>query len=416
MGPLKVIQVAPRYFPAISGAEFYVQRVSEVLTKLGDCVRVKCSNARDFGGLKIPNRRSLPAGEELVGNVPVSRFRVAPPRAGGNEIVEFVKNAAKLPDEFTLAAKSLLSRGPHCPGLVESLRDAADAFHSTCLPYFSVVQALAGREEAVSACTPFTHVANPRYSNPDYYRVLGHYDLIFSCTPTETDFLCRAGVSRKKIRQITMGVDLNPFAVAQASWFDRVHPLGTRPVVLFCGYKNYEKGALTLLRAAPLVAGEFPDVAFVFIGPSTTAFNLETRKVKRAGFRNIVNIHPSNLNGYFDPIKLGAFKRCDVFAMPSRSDAYGIAFLEAWAAGKPVVGARAGATPDVVDESVDGVLVPFGDEEELALQLVKLIGNPTLREEMGRLGLQKVVERGLTWENITDTFRKRLEEELACRR
>ena len=53
--------------------------------------------------------------------------------------------------------------------------------------------------------------------------------------------------------------------------------------------------------------------------------------------------------------------------MPSRSDAFGISFLEAWSAGNPVIGARIGATPEVIRQDVDGLLA-IGDETFAYLQ------------------------------------------------
>ena len=59
------------------------------------------------------------------------------------------------------------------------------------------------------------------------------------------------------------------------------------------------------------------------------------------------------MTGYYDKKKIAAFKEADLYLMPSRSDAFGISFLEAWSAGKPVIGARIGATPEVIRENID---------------------------------------------------------------
>ncbi len=59
--------------------------------------------------------------------------------------------------------------------------------------------------------------------------------------------------------------------------------------------------------------------------------------------------------------------------MPSRSDAFGIAFLEAWAAGKPVIGANIGATPEVIRNGIDGFLVEFDNPRDIAEKVVKLL-------------------------------------------
>src|SRR5262249_36522525 len=62
----------------------------------------------------------------------------------------------------------------------------------------------------------------------------------------------------------------------------------------------------------------------------------------------------------------------DVLAVPSRSDGHGFAAIEALAAGVPVIAARAGALPEVVEDGVCGVLVPPDDVAEWAVTLDRL--------------------------------------------
>ena len=63
----------------------------------------------------------------------------------------------------------------------------------------------------------------------------------------------------------------------------------------------------------------------------------------------------------------------DVFSMPSRTDSFGIVFLEAWANAKPVVAAAAGGVVEVVQHDHNGLLVPFGDPARLAEALGRLL-------------------------------------------
>ena len=63
--------------------------------------------------------------------------------------------------------------------------------------------------------------------------------------------------------------------------------------------------------------------------------------------------------------------------MPSRADLFGIAYLEAWAYGKPVIGAQIGGIGDIISHNVDGLLVPFGARASLADALAELLASPT---------------------------------------
>jgi glycosyltransferase involved in cell wall biosynthesis len=100
-----------------------------------------------------------------------------------------------------------------------------------------------------------------------------------------------------------------------------------------------------------------------------------------------------------DDVKRDALAAADVFAMPSRTDSFGIAYLEAWCYGVPVVGARAGGVPDVIADEVDGLLVPFGDAVAIAEAIGRLLRDRDLARRMGAAGRAKVL-RELTWDHV----------------
>ncbi len=81
------------------------------------------------------------------------------------------------------------------------------------------------------------------------------------------------------------------------------------------------------------------------------------------------------------------YNRADIFCLPSVQEGFGIVFLEAMAAGKPIVAARAAAVPEVVRQ---GILVEPENAEELAEAIVRLFHDPDLRHSLGRSGLRDV--------------------------
>jgi glycosyltransferase involved in cell wall biosynthesis len=99
------------------------------------------------------------------------------------------------------------------------------------------------------------------------------------------------------------------------------------------------------------------------------------------------------------------FAAVDVFAYPSGFESFGIAFLEAWAAGKPVIGCRAGAIPWVIDEGRDGLLVDYKNEEMLAEAIIELLKNSSWAKTLGNAGRQKVLSR-YTWSKVAQKFRE----------
>jgi glycosyltransferase involved in cell wall biosynthesis len=77
------------------------------------------------------------------------------------------------------------------------------------------------------------------------------------------------------------------------------------------------------------------------------------------------------------------YSQCHLFCLPSVQEGFGIVFLEAMANGKPVVAARAGATPEVVQH---GLLVEPDNDQELADAIERLYREPLLRESLGNAG------------------------------
>ncbi len=78
--------------------------------------------------------------------------------------------------------------------------------------------------------------------------------------------------------------------------------------------------------------------------------------------------------------------RADVFALPSTGEGFGFVFLEAMAFGKPVVGAAAGGPTDLIEDGVNGFLVPPHDPQALVETLRRLLPDEALRAKLGRNG------------------------------
>ncbi|HYV42993.1 MAG TPA: glycosyltransferase, partial [Thermoanaerobaculia bacterium] len=84
------------------------------------------------------------------------------------------------------------------------------------------------------------------------------------------------------------------------------------------------------------------------------------------------------------------YRRADIFCLPSRQEGFGIVFLEAMAAGLPIVAARAAAVPEVLADGECGILVPPGDESALAAALQRLLRDPTERQRLSEAGSRRV--------------------------
>lgn len=124
------------------------------------------------------------------------------------------------------------------------------------------------------------------------------------------------------------------------------------------------KGVSHLIEALPAVRGVIPAARLRIIGTGSDVPRLRAL-AGRLGVADAVEFA-----GFLsDEALRAAYRDCTLFALPSRKEGFGIVFLEAMANGRPCLGARAGATPELIDVT-SGVLVEFGDVAQIAGRLV----------------------------------------------
>lgn len=185
----------------------------------------------------------------------------------------------------------------------------------------------------------------------------------------------------------------------------RQYGLGDEPAVLFVGKIRESKGVGRLLEAMDAVWQRLPRAALVLVGGAEFGRGRTARqtpfvrqlteqlarargKVVQTGFMPPNQVHRAYLLG-------------DVFAGPSLNDeGLGLVFLEAQAAGLPVVATRRGGIPEAVAHGETGVLVEDpGNSGELAEALLALLNDDPLRRRLGEAGRRRVEAR-FTWERI----------------
>jgi glycosyltransferase involved in cell wall biosynthesis len=159
------------------------------------------------------------------------------------------------------------------------------------------------------------------------------------------------------------------------------------PLVGMVGQVIRRKGIDVLFRAVRSLAVELPELRVLVVGNEATDHGDELKRLASelgieqqvvwVGFRDDV------------PRFMAAV---DVLAVPSRSEALGLVAAEALAAGTPVVASRVGGLVEVVEHDQTGYLVEVEDHEGLADHLARLLGDPTLRAEMGRRGRSRIEE------------------------
>ena len=160
---------------------------------------------------------------------------------------------------------------------------------------------------------------------------------------------------------------------------------GRGPVVVTVGRLAPEKGHLDLLEAMALLAPRRPEAALVVAGggPLRAALERRAEELGIAGSVRFLGIRSDV------PDVLAA---CDIFALASHYESFGLAILEAMGAGLPVAATRVGGIPFLVQEGVTGLLAPPGSPAELARRLEELAADPARARGMGLAGRARLEE------------------------
>jgi phosphatidylinositol alpha-1,6-mannosyltransferase len=196
-------------------------------------------------------------------------------------------------------------------------------------------------------------------------------------------------VARDRIRVIPWALDPE-FEALLASTSSNSMPVNfpSGRVILTVGRwlsSERYKGMDTLITALPRLLMKFPDINLVAVGEGDDREWLE-HMAEKNGVRRHIHFY----SGISYEELSAAYGACELFALPSRGEGFGLVYLEAMARGKPVIGGAHGGTPEVIDDGTTGYLVPHGDPVQLATSIETLLENPTLAKQMGDRGKQRV--------------------------
>ncbi len=163
-------------------------------------------------------------------------------------------------------------------------------------------------------------------------------------------------------------------------------------VVLTIGNIRHVKGHDVLVRAAAYLRPRFPHVAFRVAGDVLEPAYLEELEdlVKALGVSDCFHF----LGGSKDLVQ--QLQEADVFVLPSRSEGFSNAIIEAMAASVPVVATDVGGNAEAVQDGISGIIVPPGDPKALAEGIAKVLRDPVLAGQMGRASRKSAMERFTT--------------------
>lgn len=411
--PLRVVHVTPAYAPLVGGAERLLQSVSERLVQRGHDVTVltfDCATLYDLGAAR---RGGLPKQETLNG---VRVMRVDPRGGRLSGLLQWWlrqrgawRATALLFGDEDLWPLSL----PYGIRMVLPLsRLEADVVTLVNWGYSASYWACLPRpfRRTPRVAFPVLHIAQEWADNPLYPKMLRACDAAIVCTDAERDFVeARGG---RSVAVAGAGVDPSRFESRNGARIRACYGIGSRPVVGFVGRQDTGKGVATLIAAMHTVWRCTPDAMLLLAGQrSHREANVQTTldELAPADRARVVLI-----DDFSDADGPSIMDACDVLALPSSEESFGMVMIEAWMCGKPVIGADIASTRCIIEPGVDGFVVRPYDSADLADKILELLTDPAKRATFGERGRAKVVSR-YTWEHVTDVWEATLQKAAATR-
>ena len=181
---------------------------------------------------------------------------------------------------------------------------------------------------------------------------------------------------------------ISPLTVGTTPQGLRPRDLDGSPALLFSGGNFYRKGLDILVRAMALLDDSLPDVELHVAGQDKAQGRIRALAMQ-LGVDERVHFH-----GRVEPSRMAAlFASADMFVMPSRTEALGLVYLEAFRAGLPVVAAAEGGVVEIVKDHKTGLLVPPCDEQALAGAIHSLWGDADLQRRLIQGGHALLTQR-----------------------
>ena len=223
-------------------------------------------------------------------------------------------------------------------------------------------------------------------------RILRNANALHAITPAERDRIARLGY-QTPVTVAPNGIDPTQFDnLPNPSKFeDRFPALKDKRVILFLGRLNPTKGLDILARAFTAIARRFPDAALLVAGPDEEGGQRIMESILRSEGILDKTVFTGMLTG---DDKLAALSRADLFILPSYSEGFSVAILEAMAARLPVVITKACNFPEVAEHGA-GLVVEASDRP-VADATATLLSDPDLRARMGERA-RKLVSKRYTW-------------------
>lgn len=374
---LRIVYISHIYLPHVGGLEKTLYHLSDHLKKDGHTI--------SFIVPRDPPEAPL---FEIINGIPV--YRIEAPRMLANLLKKVTFS------EVSFRTKTAIKNFRIMFGLIRKLKPQIVHIHNLhTLMTYTLLLSYIFRFKLIVSIQGFPVLELPSlpwYNKWIFKLILLRADHVTACSSCMLrDTAKMVPAIRTYSTPIHNGIDLEEFKYHK----QYVH---AKPYILSIANLHWYKGTDILIMAFARIASQYPDIDLILVGDGSF-------KDKRMGLAEVLGIasrviFTGKISSRTTIIEY--INGCEFFVLPSRYEPFGIANLEAMAAGKAVITTDAGGCPEVVQHKTTGIVVKAKNDAALAEAIVELINNKTLREEYGRAG-HKLVEE-FTWDKIYQRY------------
>lgn len=408
---MRILHIAQRYLPALGGAERYLHELSSRLVAEGHQVTVITTDSLDFELFWDPSCRRVRERESYYEGVRVIRLPVSHvpmPQLAYPAIRRLLWLMSQVSVIPTGLMWKLARYTPWVPALWKWIEEDQGHYDivggmTICFePLLEAGRRFAKRIGAPFVVYPLTHLGaghRPGQDSLSRFYTMRHQvelvkrsDAVVAQTTTEKKFYVEQGLLPRRIVVAGVGVNPQDLLGGEGSRFRQRYKVESH-LVASVTKLSYDKGVFHLVEAIQRLRRSGIAVSLALAGDILSPFRRFWKQLSDADKQGVIL-----LGRISEEEKRDLLAACDVFAMPSRTDSFGIAYLEAWLYKKPVIAAKTWGVTDIVEHEKNGLVVQFGDVDALASAILRLVKHPEQRAALGENGFQRVLSEH-TWDH-----------------
>lgn len=271
-------------------------------------------------------------------------------------------------------------------------RVAPDLVHSNSLSMGRMVGRIASR--LPMPCT--VHLRDIIRLNKTAVADLNNSAGLIAVSNATKRFHTELGISSDKLKVIYNGVDTEVFRPAPPAGTLRQELGLSDSAVLIAniGQICLRKGQTVLAQAGALLAKEFPDANYLFIGQrhSQKQESIEYEKSIRQIFRNAGIENRLFCLGFREDVP-AILNQIDLLVHTARQEPLGRVLLEAASCGKAIVATEVGGTAEILEDGISAILVPHDDLDSLKAAVRRMLTDSELRILLGQQARKSVIEK-----------------------